>query len=61
MFKIVGKLITEFINFCFVYFICIVMFTIIGNINFMNELTVFESSMQSFITVLSYSFGNIDF
>jgi len=60
LFKIVGKLLMEFLNFSFVYFIFIVMFGILGNINFMNDLDVFEGTLQSFITVVNYSLGNLN-
>ena len=40
--KIVGKLGMDFFNFFLIYVILTIMFAIVGNINFMNELNIFE-------------------
>jgi len=59
--KIVGKLSTDFSNFFLIYVILTIMFAIVGNINFMNELEIFEGFFQSFLTVIDASLGNYDF
>lgn len=59
--KIVGKLSMDFFNFFLIYLILTIMFAIVGNINFMNELTIFEGFFQSFLTVIDASLGNYDF
>jgi len=40
--KIVGKLGGDFFNFFLIYLIMAIMFTVVGNINFMNEIEIFE-------------------
>lgn len=59
--KIVGKLGMDFFNFFLIYVILTIMFAIVGNINFMNELKIFEGFFQSFLTVIDASLGNYDF
>ena len=51
----------DFFNFFLIYVILTVMFAIVGNINFMNELTIFEGFFQSFLTVIDASLGNYEF
>jgi len=59
--KIVGKLGGDFFNFFLIYLILSIMFTVVGNINFMNEISVFEGFFQSFLTVVDCSLGNYSF
>ena len=59
--KIVGKLGTDFLNFFLIYSIITIMFTVVGNVNFMNELTMFEGFFQSLLTVVDTSLGNYNF
>jgi len=59
--KIVGKLGGDFFNFFLIYLIMTIMFTVVGNINFMNEITMFEGFFQSLLTVIDCSLGNYSF
>ena len=51
----------DFFNFFLIYVILTIMFAIVGNINFMNELVIFEGFFQSFLTVIDASLGNYEF
>lgn len=59
--KIVSKMAEDFYNFLILYFLLAIMFTTIGNMNFLYNLTQFEGLFQSFLTVTDASLGNFDF
>ena len=59
--KIVGKMLQDFLNFIILYAILLIMFAIIGNLNFLLELSEYKGIFESLITVLDASIGNYDF
>jgi hypothetical protein len=60
--KIVGKMTSDFMNFFALYCILIIMFAIVGNINFIFDLKEqFGGLFESILTVLDTSIGNYDF
>ena len=59
--KIVGKLAMDICNFSVVYIILIVMFAIVGNMNFLTDVKEFEGLFKSLITVIDASLGNYQF
>lgn len=59
--KIVGKMFQDFLNFIILYAILLIMFAIIGNLNFLLELREYKGIFESLITVLDASIGNYDF
>jgi len=59
--KIVGKMLMDFTCFVVMYVILIIMFAIIGNLNFTTELTEYKGLFESIITVLDASIGNYRF
>jgi hypothetical protein len=59
--KIVGKMGSDFLNFLTIYIILIIMFAIIGNINFFLYVEEFNSLFTSLVTVLDASMGNFEF
>lgn len=59
--KIVEKMLGDFLNFILLYLILILMFAIIGNINFIFELKEFKGLFVSSLTVLDASIGNYNF
>lgn len=48
-------------NFIILYAILLIMFAIIGNLNFLLELNEYKGIFESLITVLDASIGNYDF
>jgi len=60
--KIVGKMTVDFINFFILYLILVMMFAIVGNLNFIFDLEEqFGGLFASLVTVLDASIGNYDF
>lgn len=59
--KIVGKMVGDFMNFLILYTLLVVMFAIVGNINFVLNLKEFHGLFESTLTVLDASIGNYDF
>ena len=59
--KIVEKMFGDFSNFIVLYAILILMFAIIGNANFVFELSEFKGLFESVLTVLNASIGNYNF
>ena len=51
----------DFLNFFLLYGILVVMFAIVGNLNFIFDLKEFEDVFSSLLTVLDTSIGNYDF
>lgn len=58
---IVGKMAVDFKNFLLLYVLLVIMFAIVGNINFVFSCTEFQGVFQSIITVLDATIGNYDF
>lgn len=58
---IVQKMLGDFVNFVILYTIIVMMFAIVGNINFIFDLKEFDGVFQSCITVIDASIGNYDF
>jgi hypothetical protein len=58
--KIVGKMQQDFVNFVVLYCLMIVMFGIVGNLNFIYDLPEFEGMFESLLTVIDASLGNYD-
>ena len=58
--KIVGKMQQDFLNFVILYCLMTIMFGIVGNINFIYDLTEFEGMFESILTVIDASLGNYD-
>ena len=59
--KIISKMMEDFMNFCILYVILVMMFTLLGNINFLVYLEEYEGFLNSLITVIDASIGNYDF
>jgi len=60
--KIVSKMSVDFINFLILYLILVMMFAIVGNLNFIFDLKEqFGGLFESCLTVLDASIGNYDF
>jgi hypothetical protein len=59
--KIVGKMLGDFLNFFILYVILVIMFAIVGNLNFIFDLNEFDGLFSSCLTVLDASIGNYDF
>lgn len=60
--KIVGKMTSDFLNFFALYCILVIMFAIVGNINFIFDLKEqFGGLFESVLTVLDTSIGNYNF
>ena len=59
--KIVGKMLGDFMNFFILYVILVIMFAIVGNLNFIFDLVEFDGLFASCLTVLDASIGNYDF
>mmetsp|Transcript_13351 Transcript_13351/g.20858 ORF Transcript_13351/g.20858 Transcript_13351/m.20858 type:complete len:150 (-) Transcript_13351:1640-2089(-) len=51
----------DFMNFVVIYTILLSMFCIVGNLNFLFDLSAFETLFDSLITILDASMGNYDF
>jgi ABC-type polysaccharide/polyol phosphate export permease len=61
MIKIVQKMFSDFGNFFILYFILVIMFAIIGNVNFIQFLGEYGGMFESCLTVLDASIGNYEF
>ena len=59
--KIVQKMANDFINFMVIYALLLIMFSLIGNLNFLFYCPEYETLFNSFITLLDSSMGNYDF
>jgi len=59
--KIVGKMLGDFLNFFILYAILVIMFAIVGNLNFIFYLSEFTGLFESCETVLDASVGNYNF
>jgi hypothetical protein len=59
--KIVQKMANDFINFVTIYVILVVMFSIVGNLNFLFDCPEYASLFDSFIITIDCSMGNFDF
>jgi len=59
--KIVGKMSMDFLNFFLIYVILVAMFSIVGNINFVEELTSYRTFFDSILTVIDASLGTYSF
>ena len=59
--KIISKMVIDFINYCILYFILVLMFTLLGNINYLLFMPRYQGFLNSFITVIDASIGNYDF
>ena len=59
--KIVGKMLGDFMNFLILYIIFVMMFAIVGNLNFIFRMTQFNGLFESILTVLDASIGKYDF
>ena len=51
----------DFTNFFFLYLILVIMFTLIGNINFNFDVPKYDGLFKSFLSVLDASIGNYSF
>lgn len=51
----------DFINFLIIYLILIIMFAIVGNLNFLFYCPGYSSLFTAFITIMDASMGNYDF
>ena len=51
----------DFLNFMIIYLILVVMFAIVGNLNFLFECPAYSTLFDSLITILDSSMGNYDF
>ena len=58
--KIVGKMQTDFFNYTLLFVLLTIMFSIVGNINFLYELREFDSFTNAILTVIDASVGNFD-
>lgn len=58
IFKIVGKLIPDFLNYLLIYTLLAIMFTVVGNLNFLFFMPEFDGFMMSLLTVINTSIGN---
>lgn len=59
--KIVGKMMLDFYNFSKVYFIMLIMFAILGNINFLLFIYEYKDLFHSVLNVFDVSLGNYAF
>lgn len=59
--KIVGKMGGDFLNFLTIYVILLIMFSIVGNINFKLYCIEFAGLFASLATIMDYSMGNFGF
>lgn len=50
----------DFVNFFIMYIILLVMFAIVGNMNFLFELEEYNGMFQSILTIIDTSIGNYD-
>lgn len=58
--KILGKMSQDFSNFFVIYCVLLVMYAIVGNMNFLEELEEFHGMFTSILTVIDASIGNYD-
>lgn len=59
--KIVGKMGNDFLNFLTIYIILIIMFSIVGNINFFLYCEDYSNLFASLVIMLDSSMGNFEF
>lgn len=59
--KIVQKMASDFMNFILIYLILVIMFSIIGNLNFHFDIPEFSTFFDSLIIIVDSSMGNFDF
>jgi len=59
--KILGKMSTDFLNYMILSIMIIVMFALVGNINFIHDVESFKDFFTSVLTVIDFSTGNFDF
>ena len=60
LFKILGKMLTDFGSFFAIYLILLIMFAIVGNMCFIQYLDQYRGSFQSILTIVDASLGNYD-
>ena len=58
--RIVFKMSQDFMNFMIIFFMLIVMFGVVGNLNFMG-IEHFENFYESMLTVIDFAIGNFNF
>ena len=58
--RIVFKMSQDFFNFMCIFFLLIIMFGVVGNLNFMG-INHFENFYESMLTVIDFAIGNFDF
>jgi len=59
--KILAKMANDFINFVTIYLILVIMFSVVGNLNFLFDCPEYSTLFDSFIFVVDCSMGNFDF
>ena len=59
--KILGKMSTDFLNYMILSILIIVVFALVGNINFIHDVESFKDFFTSVLTVIDFSTGNFDF
>lgn len=59
--KIVGKMVTDFQNFFILYVLLTLMFAILGNINFVENISQYSTLFDSVLLVIDASLGQFDF
>jgi hypothetical protein len=59
--KIVQKMGTDYLNFITIYLILLLMFSLVGNLNFVSSCSAFSTLFVSVMTIADASFGNFDF
>ena len=59
--KILGKVLINFVNFTILYCVLLIMFTILGNFNFMRTVPEYDGFITSLVTTVDASMGNYDF
>jgi len=59
--KIVEKMFSDFFSFFFLFFILVMMFAIVGGVNFIFYLKSYHGVFESVLTVLDASIGNYNF
>ena len=60
LFEILSKMSRDFLNFCIIYFVLLLMFSLLGNINFYQRLDDYGGFLQSVITMVGVSMGNFN-
>jgi len=56
--KIISKMGQDFLNFCILYMVLLVMFSLLGNINFYLSLEEYDGFLASMFTIIDASIGN---